>query len=93
MSVAAVVVLACAAFYEASCVGFVHFAQEGGAWKTALMSALAGAAEVTGIFETVRNWHYGIFFVAGLGLGAFVGVRLKDSSEEPAGEPTKSKAP
>jgi hypothetical protein len=72
-----ILVLFCAAFYEASCVGFVHFAESGGAWKTATMSSLAGAAEVTGIFETVRNWHLGVFFVIGLGAGAFAGVRIK----------------
>jgi hypothetical protein len=79
----ALLVLACAAFYEASCVGFVHYSGRGAAWKTALMSALAGAGQVTGIFETVRDWRMGVFFVLGLGLGAFTGVRLK----APAGEP------
>ena len=77
----AFLVFFCAAFYEASCVGFVHFAESGGAWKTSAMSALAGLAEVTGIFETVRNWHLGVFFVVGLGVGAFVGVKIKNWKE------------
>lgn len=71
----AATVFVCGAFYEASCVGFVHFAERS-AWKTAVMSALAGLAEVTGIFGTVKDWHVGPFFVVGLGVGAFVGVRL-----------------
>ena len=76
-SLSAVVVFVCGAFYEASCVGFVHFSEGGSAWKTATMSMLAGVANVTGIFGSVHDWHVGPFFVLGLGVGAFVGVRLK----------------
>jgi hypothetical protein len=70
-------VFACGAFYEASCVGFVVFANDGKAWKTALASGLAGAAEVTGIFGTVRDWHIGPFFVVGLMTGAYLGVSMR----------------
>lgn len=73
----ALLVFVCGAFYEASCIGFVHYAEAGGAWRTALMSVLAGLAEVTGIFGTVKDWHVGPFFVAGLGVGAYLGVRFK----------------
>lgn len=87
----ALLVFVCGAFYEASCVGFVHYAEAGGAWRTAAMSALAGLAEVTGIFGTVKDWHIGPFFVAGLGVGAYLGVKLKGRSHHgttpPAGGP------
>lgn len=74
----ALLVFVCGAFYEASCVGFVHYAESGGAWRTAAMSALAGLAQVTGIFGSVQNWHVAPFFVLGLGVGAYAGVKLKD---------------
>lgn len=90
-AVSALLVFVCGAFYEASCVGFVHYAEAGGAWRTAAMSALAGLAEVTGIFGTVKDWHIGPFFVAGLGVGAYLGVKLKGRSHHgttpPAGGP------
>jgi len=75
-SATALLVFVCGAFYEASCVGFGHFAESGGAWKTALMSSMAVLAEVTGIFVTVHDWRVGPLFVVGLGVGAFERGRL-----------------
>ena len=71
------VVFMCGAFYEASCVGFVHFSEVKSPGLTALMSMLAGVAEVTGIFESVKDIKIAPFFVLGLGTGAYLGVALK----------------
>ena len=90
MTALAIVVFVCGAFYEASCVGFVHFSEDGSPWKTAAMSMLAGAAEVTGIFGSVHDWHVGPFFVLGLGAGAFIGVTLK-RARSPRDRYTKGK--
>ena len=70
-------VFVCGAFYEASCVGFVHYSEEGSPARTAAMSMLAGLAQVTGIFESVSDWRVAPFFVLGLGTGAYLGVRAK----------------
>lgn len=77
----ALLVFVCGAFYEASCVGFVHFTERTSPRATAVMSVLAGAAEVTGIFESVRDWRIGVFMVAGLGTGAYLGVWYKQLRE------------
>lgn len=92
----AVLVFVCGAFYEASCVGFVVFANDGSAVKTAVASGLAGAAEVTGIFGSVRDWRVGPFFVGGLMLGAFAGVKLRGhpgTEQGKAAPPTSGEAP
>lgn len=70
-------VLVCGAFYEASCVGFVHFSERTRPSTTALMSMLGAAAEVTGIFGSVHDLRVAPFFVLGIGVGAFLGVVLK----------------
>lgn len=80
----ALVVLVCGTFYEASCVGFVHFSKES-RWKTTAMSMLAGAAEISGVFNSVRDWHVAPFYVLGLGAGAFIGVTMKSRRGEEKG--------
>ena len=74
-------VFVCGAFYEASCVGFVGGAQKSRPGPTSIMSMLAGCAEITGVFSSVRNWHVAPFYILGLGTGAYVGVTVKQRME------------
>lgn len=75
-------VFVCGAFYEASCVGFVHNTTQSRPSTTALMSMLAGLAEVTGIFSSVHDWHVAPFYVLGLGAGSYGGVWMKRRQEK-----------
>lgn len=74
-------VFVCGAFYEAMCVGFVDNTAQSRPGPTSLMSMLAGSAEVTGIFNSVRDWHVAPLYVLGLGTGAYIGVSLKRRRE------------
>jgi hypothetical protein len=72
----AVLIFFCGAFYECMRVGFVVFANNGKAGKTAMYSGLSGLAEITGIFGTVHDWHLGPFFLVGLMTGSYIGVHI-----------------
>jgi hypothetical protein len=74
-------VFVCGAFYEASCVGFVGGAQKSQPGATSLMSMLAGSAEITGVFSSVRDWRVAPFYILGLGTGAYIGVSMKRRQE------------
>ena len=74
-------VFICGAFYEASCVGFVYNTTQSRPSTAALLSMLAGLATVTGIFNSVRDWHVAPFYVLGLGAGSYGGVWMKRRRE------------
>jgi hypothetical protein len=70
-------VFACGALYEAACVGWVHFSERGKPLPTALFSMLAAAATVTGILDSVRDWHVAPAFILGYGAGSYAAVEWK----------------
>lgn len=62
---------------ECACVFWVHFSERGRPFATALCSMAIGSAQVFGLGESVRNWHFGPAFVLGYGSGTGVAVWLK----------------
>ena len=65
------------AFYEAACVGWVHFSERGRPLTTACFSMLCAAAQVAGIGASVQNHVAAPFYVAGWGFGTYAAVKLK----------------
>jgi len=78
-----VILAACAiaffggAVYEAGCVGWVHYAERGRPFATALFSMLCATAQVAGIGESVHDLAAAPFFVLGWGVGTYGAVVLK----------------
>lgn len=62
---------------ECVSVFWVHFSERGRPLATALCSMAIGTAQVFGIGESVRDWHFGPAFVAGYGCGTAAAVWLK----------------
>lgn len=67
----------CGALYEAACVGWVHFSERDKPRHTAAFSMLAATAEVTGVLDSVRDFHAAPFFVVGYGVGTYLAVPWK----------------
>lgn len=65
------------AFYEAGCVGWVHYAEQGRPMPTALFSMVCAAAQVAGIDESVHTLAAAPFFVLGYGAGTYGAVWFK----------------
>lgn len=61
---------------EGCCVFWVHYAERGQPAKTAIFSAIVGAAQVLGIGESIRDVWASLAFVAGYALGTYVTVRF-----------------
>ena len=62
---------------ETACVYWVHYSERNKAVQTALYSMAIGTAQVLGIGQSIHNWHMGIPFVLGYGVGTFLAVRRK----------------
>jgi hypothetical protein len=77
MTTHALLVLVCGAFYEASCVGFIHSAERARPARTAFFSVAAAAAQLTGLLDSVRDWRLAPFFIFGYGIGSYIAVWLK----------------
>ena len=65
------------AAFEAACVGWVHYSERRRPIITALFSMVAALAEVTGVGESIHDWHYAPLFILGYGFGTFAAVELK----------------
>jgi hypothetical protein len=63
--------------YEIGCVLWVHYSERGDAAKTALWAAVLASCQVCGVAESVHDWRFAPFFVAGYAFGSFVGVKWK----------------
>lgn len=77
LAITALVVFACGALYEAACVGWVHHSERGRPISTACFSMLAATAEVSGVFNSVRDIRVAPFFILGYGVGTYCAVRWK----------------
>lgn len=80
MGLAALMFL-CGAGYEAGCVGFIHFSERGRPLMTALCSMVAAAVQLTGVLESVHDWHLAPVFILGYGTGSYIAVRIKGMLE------------
>ena len=79
----ALVISCCVAFlggalYEAACIGWAHYAQEGRPFMTSIFSMLCAISQVAGIGESVTTWIAAPFFVLGYGIGTYGAVVFKN---------------
>lgn len=61
---------------EFACVFWVHFSERGAAFRTACCSVMIGAAQIYGYKESILQ-DYGVWFVAGYGVGTYSAMRGK----------------
>lgn len=71
------------AFYEALCVGWVHYSERERPTPTALFSMCVGLSQVVGIGESAHDWHEAPFFILGCGVGTYAAVRYKKRKRAP----------
>jgi hypothetical protein len=64
-------------FYEAACVGFVHYTEHGPKSKAVLVTLFAGVLQITGIIHAINNIFYAACLVAGYGLGTWLAMTLR----------------
>lgn len=76
----AVTVFTCGALVEVACVWWTHFSERGKAFETALFSMLCAGAQVTGIFDSIKDWRVAPFFVIGYGFGTYIAVIWKNET-------------
>ncbi len=65
------------AFYEACCVGWVHYSERNEPAMTSLFSMACATAQVGGIVESVHNPIAAVFYVLGWGAGTYAAVDWK----------------
>jgi hypothetical protein len=65
---------------EATAIWWVHHSERRAWIKASLCSMLYGIAQVTGIGESIRNWHVAPWFVLGYGVGTAIAVKLKGAT-------------
>lgn len=78
MACTIIVVFICGALVEFACVFWTHYSERGMPLPTAIFSMVCAGAQVTGIFDSVKDWHVAPFFVLGYGFGTYCAICWKN---------------
>ena len=66
------------ALFEASCIGWAHYASKNKPWQTSICSMFAATMQLTGIVDSVHNILVSPFLILGYGVGTFIAIYIKE---------------
>lgn len=72
-----IITFICGILYELTSVYWVLSTERLQPWKSALCSMVQGLVMLTGVGQSIKDWHIAVFYIAGYSLGSALGILIE----------------